>query len=166
MFDKLRLLTRVEVLLLSRKTASTQKQLVALGVVFLAVTLAIFGTAWMGERATVSAEPGVMTKMTAQQFQEFVKDSDIVFMEYYSPECSACQMAAPVLNKLVSEMDLTFAYIDIRYKQNQELAAELGVYATPTVFAFVNGEPVGEPLVGFAGEEGYRAYFESVLAMN
>lgn len=146
-----------------KKKAHGQNGLIILLIAFVVVAGVVFAVAEMGKRTHVHAEAGTMVKMTTDQVQEWVKDKRLAFVEFYSPECSACQMAEPVLKQLVAEMELDFAYVDVRYPINHNMMRELGVTATPTIFVFSDGEVVEGPVVGFLGEENYRDFFEEMV---
>jgi thioredoxin-like negative regulator of GroEL len=49
---------------------------------------------------------------------------------------------------------------------NENLAAELGVRALPTVIAFKNGQRVGEPLVGFRPENDLSNFIQQKLGVT
>lgn len=146
-----------------KKKMHGQSGLVALLIAFVVVAGVIFTVAEMGKRTHVHAEAGTMVKMTTDQVREWVRDKRLAFVEFYSPECSACQMAEPVLKELVAELGLDFAYVDVRYPTNHDMMQELGVTATPTIFVFSGGEVVEGPVVGFLGEEAYREFFGEML---
>lgn len=128
------------------------------------VAAVIFIVASSGQNTNVHAESGVMIKMTTAQVEEWLEDKSLAFVEFYSPECSACQMAEPVLKKLVAEKNLNFAYVDVRYPENRGMMSRLGVNATPTIIVFANGRVVEAPVVGFLGEAAYRDFFDRMLA--
>lgn len=147
------------------RKARYSKELIFLVCSFVVVAVAVFVVAEMGKRSQVQAQPGEVLKMNAEQVREWVKDKPLAFVEFFSPTCSACQMAGPVIEKLVAEMGLNFAAVNVHYPENHKLMQELKVTATPTIFVFSNGEVVEGPVVGFIGEENYRALFEKMVEM-
>lgn len=64
----------------------------------------------------------------------------------------------------MEELELDLVKVDITKEENQWLAQELKLQATPTVWAFIQGRAVSPPLVGFLGEEGYREAFQEIIA--
>ncbi len=131
---------------------------------FLVVAVVVFAVANTTQDGQVQAEPGLMAKMTGAQAEQWVQGKELAFVEFFSPECSACMIAEPVLTKLVAEKELNFAAVDVRYPENRELMAKLGVNATPTIVVYSNGRVVEAPVVGFIGEPAYRDFFDAMIA--
>lgn len=141
-----------------------KKGAMLLGGIVVVVVALILVFPYIGTTTAVVDSPGEMLKMVAPQMEQWVKDKPIAFVEFYSPTCSACQAAKPVLEKLVAEMGLHFAYLDVGYPANKEAVLRHGVEATPTIVVYSYGVPVGEPFVGFGGEEPFRQFLESHVA--
>lgn len=104
-------------------------------------------------------QPGTRINMSAKAAMEWVKDKPVAFVQLSFPACPACQAASPTLEKLIAEYELHAAYVDIKQPENMWLAEKMNLEATPTIWAFHYGEPVGPPVVGNIGEDAFRAFF-------
>ncbi|PIR61483.1 MAG: thioredoxin, partial [Candidatus Pacebacteria bacterium CG10_big_fil_rev_8_21_14_0_10_44_11] len=45
----------------------------------------------------------------------------------------------------------------------QDLAQKYSILSIPTVMVFKKGQPIGQPLIGFRGKEGYIQLLETAL---
>lgn len=114
---------------------------------------------WASEFGPVRDQPGKRIYISADQAMEWVKNKPVAFVQLSWPGCPACQAAGPAIESLVAEYNLHLAYVDIYQSNNRWLADQMNVQSTPTIWAFKNGEPVGPPVVGNVGEEGFRTFF-------
>ena len=69
----------------------------------------------------------------------------VVLADFYADWCGPCQMLEPIVAELARESPAAVAKVDI--DRHQGLAAELGIRGVPTLFLYVDGEPV-KRLVG------------------
>ncbi|MBQ3489869.1 MAG: thioredoxin [Clostridia bacterium] len=70
---------------------------------------------------------------------DLVKNSDKpVLLDFYADWCGPCRMVAPVLHEIAEERpDILVAKINV--DNEEELAAEFGVYSIPTLVVMKNG---------------------------
>jgi thioredoxin 1 len=78
-----------------------------------------------------------LTRLTAQQ--------RIVLADFYADWCGPCQMLEPTVREIAQNTAAAVAKIDI--DALPQLAQELRVQGVPSVFLYVDGEPV-ERMVG------------------
>ncbi len=114
------------------------------------------------------AESTLVKHLTEADFKSTVLAANQpVLVDFYATWCGPCQLAAPILEKLAEEFKGQLMVVKIDVDQNRNLASEYGVMSIPTVLMMTvkDGElKVAKEQVGFAGEAGYRAMVEEVLA--
>lgn len=76
--------------------------------------------------------------LTAATLDETVSDNDIVLIDFWAEWCGPCKNFAPVYERTSEEHeDVVFAKVDT--EAEQELAAQAGISAIPTLMAFREG---------------------------
>jgi thioredoxin 1 len=91
-----------------------------------------------------------------------------VLVDFYADWCGPCKMAAPVLEKLATEMKDSVVISKVNVDETN-LAQQFGVMSIPTVIAFVkkDGKVVEvDRKIGFPGEEGYRQMIQGVVSAH
>jgi thioredoxin 1 len=75
---------------------------------------------------------------TAQNFEETVRDNDIVLIDFWADWCGPCKMFAPVFETASEKHDdVVFAKVDT--EAEQQLAAAAEIRSIPTLMAFREG---------------------------
>ena len=87
--------------------------------------------------------------------QEVLNKKGLVFVDFYAEWCGPCKMAAPIIEGLSDEYADKAVIAKVDVDENRELAQKYQVLSIPTVLVFKNGQPVGQPVIGFRGKEGY-----------
>lgn len=99
------------------------------------------------------------TKLTTQNFNDEVKKSDKVIVDFYSDSCGPCRMLAPVLEELEKELSDKVSICKVDVADQDGLAADYSVMGIPTLILFENGEPT-KKIVGFRSKEAIISEFE------
>lgn len=72
-----------------------------------------------------------------------------VLVDFWATWCGPCKQLTPVLEKVVKQAGGKVKLVKIDIDKNPELAQQLRVQSVPTVYAFLQGQPV----TGFAGAQ-------------
>ena len=72
-----------------------------------------------------------------------------VIVQFWAPWCGPCKQLGPVLEKVVAAANGKVKMVRVNIDDNQQIAQQLRVQSVPTVYAFVDGQPVD----GFAGAQ-------------
>ena len=88
-----------------------------------------------------------------------------VIVQFWAPWCGPCKQLGPVLEKVVAAANGRVKMVRVNIDDNQQIAQQLRVQSVPTVYAFVDGQPVD----GFAGaqpESTLTQFIEKVSALG
>lgn len=110
-----------------------------------------------------AASPSLIIDVDMNNFMaEVIEASNTipVIVQFWAPWCGPCKQLGPVLEQAVQQSGkVKLAKINI--DENQQIAAQMRVQSVPTVYAFVNGQPVD----GFAGAQPASAISEFVAKL-
>jgi thioredoxin len=81
-------------------------------------------------------------KKQFSNFQELIANTNIpVLVVFYATWCGSCQMMAPILEQVKSQMGERLQVVKINTDSYPKLASEYQIQALPTLILFQNGEP-------------------------
>ena len=88
-----------------------------------------------------------------------------VIVDYWAPSCGPCKTLGPQLEEAVKAANGAVTMAKVNVDENQMIAGQMQVQSIPTVFAFVNGQPVDGFQGAVSGSE-IKAFVERVVAAN
>ena len=85
-----------------------------------------------------------------------------IVVQFWAPWCGPCKQLGPVLEKTVSAAKGKVRMVRVNIDDNQQIAQQLRVQSVPTVYAFVDGQPVD----GFSGAQPESALTQFVEKLS
>lgn len=73
-------------------------------------------------------------------FQDLINSNKPVLIDFFATWCGPCQMLAPILSEVKSELNDQVKIIKIDVDKYQDLAAQYQVRGVPTMMIFKKGE--------------------------
>ena len=85
-----------------------------------------------------------------------------VIVQFWAPWCGPCKQLGTVLEKVVAAAHGKVKMVRVNIDDNQQIAQQLRVQSVPTVYAFVDGQPVD----GFSGAQPESALTQFVEKLS
>lgn len=109
-----------------------------------------------------------MSKMVkivnTEEFNELMNGDRTVVCDFFATWCGPCRMLAPVLDEaaeeIAKETDGNVVFVKVDTDQEEELAAEHGIFSIPCVKVFKNGAEVAES-VGYLPKQQILAFLRA-----
>ena len=116
----------------------------------------------------ISAPQSTPVDVTMDNFMaEVIEGSKATptIVQFWAPWCGPCKQLGPVLEKVVGASGGKVRMVRVNIDDNQQIAQQLRVQSVPTVYGFVDGQPVD----GFAGaqpESSVKQFVEKLSSMG
>ena len=75
-----------------------------------------------------------------EHFEELTGSYDVVLADFYADWCGPCKMLEPIVAEIARDTTAAVAKVDT--DAHQDLAMDAGIRGVPTLFLYVDGEPV------------------------
>jgi putative thioredoxin len=82
-----------------------------------------------------------------------------VLVDFWAPWCGPCKTLGPLLEKVVRGAKGKVKLVKMNIDEHPQISSQLGIQSIPTVFAFVNGQPV-DGFMGALPESQVSAFVE------
>ncbi|MEC8110651.1 MAG: co-chaperone YbbN [Pseudomonadota bacterium] len=116
----------------------------------------------------ISAPQSAPVDVTMDNFMaEVIEGSKTTptIVQFWAPWCGPCKQLGPVLEKVVGASGGKVRMARVNIDDNQQIAQQMRVQSVPTVYGFVDGQPVD----GFAGaqpESNVKQFVEKLSSMG
>jgi len=116
----------------------------------------------------ISAQQTAPVDVTIDNFMaEVIEGSKAAptVVQFWAPWCGPCKQLGPVLEKVVEATAGNVRMVRVNIDDNQQIAQQMRVQSVPTVYGFVDGQPVD----GFAGaqpESNVKQFIEKLASMG
>jgi len=87
----------------------------------------------------------------------------LVLVDFWAEWCGPCKTLTPLLERVTDANAPRVKLVKIDVDKNQSLAAQFRIQSIPTVYAFLNGQPV-DGFQGALGERELKAFIDRLLA--
>ena len=82
-------------------------------------------------------------KQDFNSFEEMLAGSDVpVLVDFYASWCGPCQMMAPILEQVNTQLKSKLRVVKIDTDKYPQLASQYQIHALPTLVLFKEGKPV------------------------
>jgi putative thioredoxin len=115
-----------------------------------------------GQAAPAAPGGDLVSDTTTKTFMKDVIEESRkrpVLVDFWAPWCGPCKTLGPVLEKAVRAAKGKVKLVKMNIDEHPQVSSQLGIQSIPTVFAFVNGQPV-DGFMGALPENQVTAFIE------
>jgi thioredoxin 1 len=101
---------------------------------------------------------------TSQNFPaEVLSSTQPVLVDFWAEWCGPCKMLGPVLDELATEYTGKARIAKVNIDDHQDLAAQFGIRAIPTLLLFKGGQVI-EQVVGLKSKRDLKSSLDRAIA--
>jgi putative thioredoxin len=119
-------------------------------------------------QAAPATPDNLVSDTTAQTFMKDVIEesrTQPVLVDFWAPWCGPCKTLTPTIEKVVRAAKGKVKLVKMNIDDHPQVAQQLGIQSIPTVFAFVNGQPV-DGFMGALPENQVAAFIERIAGKD
>jgi thioredoxin 1 len=105
---------------------------------------------------------GKYVELNKANFDDTIKNNNVVMVDFWAPWCGPCRMIAPVVEELAADYEGKAVIAKVNTDESPEVAGQFGIRSIPTVLFFKNGELVDQ-MIGAAPKANYAAKLDALL---
>lgn len=98
--------------------------------------------------------------ITSDNFDETIKNNDVVMVDFWASWCGPCMMLAPVMEALEPEVP-GVKFCKVNVDDERDLAMEFQIESIPTLLCVKGGKAV-KRLVGFREKDALKKELEAL----
>ncbi len=102
---------------------------------------------------------------TTQQFDEVLKSSKPVFVDFWAEWCGPCRAVSPAVEEVSKEYEGQVDFAKVNVDENNELATRYNIFSIPTLAIFQNGKIIAQQ-AGAASKDKIKSYIDSNITVN
>lgn len=109
-----------------------------------------------------------MINVNTDNYEDFIKSSDVVVIDLFAEWCGPCKVLGPIVENLSNEYEAENVNVKIgkmNVDENRDKAIELGVSSIPTILVYKNGSLV-ERHTGMAQKPKLKDLIQKHLTVN
>ena len=103
----------------------------------------------------------MVKEITAAEFENVIKNNQIVVVDFFAPWCGPCRMMHPIIEE-VSEEYANIQFVKIDIDDAIEVANQQNIQVVPTIIAYKNGVEFSR-IRGYNSKRDFELFVQSLL---
>jgi len=103
-----------------------------------------------------------LKELTDAEFDDFIKNNELVIIDFWADWCGPCKMVAPTFEELSKEYEGKVSFAKMDTMVNEQTPVKFGIVSLPTFLVFKNGEKLGS-LVGAMLKPDFKARLDEII---
>ena len=124
----------------------------------------LIGNSDNNENTNLNSVIDVNSENFMEEVVELSKSTPVI-VDFWAPWCGPCKELGPNIEKAVNNANGKVVLAKVNIDENQAIAAQLRVQSIPTVYAFVDGQPV-DGFMGAQPESTINEFVKKVSDLN